>query len=124
MELTRLLSRDEPKRASLRAVSTTDPATRRVRLRGRVDPGDATRLADSLRAVLEATKADLVICDVGALAAPDAAAVDAICRMRLSARRAGSVLRLDHASSALRELLDLTGLSEVAGSDDASGVEP
>jgi hypothetical protein len=51
-------------------------------------------------------------CDVRALPA-DAAAVDALARLQLAARRAGVELRLRHASAELRCLIAFTGLGEV-----------
>jgi hypothetical protein len=53
-----------------------------------------------------------IVCDVGALA-PDAAAIDALARLQLAARRLGLEIRLRHASSELLCLLTFVGLSEV-----------
>jgi hypothetical protein len=53
-----------------------------------------------------------MVCDVGALA-PDGAAVDALARLQLAARRIGLDLRLRHASSELQGLLAFVGLSDV-----------
>ena len=53
-----------------------------------------------------------VVCDIHALA-PDAAAIDALARLQLAARRLGLELRLRHASSELQCLLAFVGLSEV-----------
>ncbi len=53
-----------------------------------------------------------IVCDVGALA-PGAAAIDALARLQLSARRLGLEIRLRHASSDLLGLLAFVGLSEV-----------
>jgi hypothetical protein len=58
-----------------------------------------------------------IICDVGALA-PDATAIDALARLRLTARREGLDLRLRGASRELCELLAFAGL------DGVLGVEP
>jgi anti-anti-sigma regulatory factor len=51
-------------------------------------------------------------CDVRALCA-DVAAIDALARLQLAARRAGFELRLLRASPELRCLLELTGLETV-----------
>jgi anti-anti-sigma regulatory factor len=53
-----------------------------------------------------------VLVDVGALA-PDGATVDAVARLHLEARRIGEEVVLCGASSDLRALLDLCGLTEV-----------
>jgi hypothetical protein len=50
-------------------------------------------------------------CDVSSLP-PDVAAVDALARLQLTARRAGLDLRLRHASRELQELLCFVGLGD------------
>ncbi len=62
---------------------------------------------------MEGSDADVVVCDVGALVNPDAAAIDALARLQLTARRSGGQVRLRNASSRLQELLFLMGLSDV-----------
>ncbi len=57
--------------------------------------------------------ADVVVCDVGALVNPDAAAIDALARLQLTARRLGRQVWLRNASARLQELLFLMGLSDV-----------
>jgi hypothetical protein len=52
-----------------------------------------------------------VLCDVRSLQA-DLAAVDALARLQLAARRRGRALRLSGASDALRALIELVGLGE------------
>jgi hypothetical protein len=51
-------------------------------------------------------------CDLRAVT-PTAAALDALARLQLNARRLGLELRLSHASSELRELIAFAGLDEV-----------
>jgi hypothetical protein len=53
-----------------------------------------------------------IVCDVSALD-PDARAIDALARLKLSSRRVGCELRLRHASRELLELLAFVGLNEV-----------
>ena len=53
-----------------------------------------------------------IVCDVGALT-PDAAAVDALARLQLIAKREGLDLRLSHASGELQALLAFVGLADV-----------
>jgi hypothetical protein len=53
-----------------------------------------------------------IVCDVRSVA-PDAAALDALARLQLNARRLGLELRLRHASGGLQELIAFAGLDEV-----------
>ena len=59
-----------------------------------------------------APRPSTIVCDVGALA-PDAAAVDALARLQLSARRLGHEILLRDASTELQELLEFVGLHDV-----------
>jgi len=54
----------------------------------------------------------IVICDVRGAGA-DAAAVDALARAQLAAKRRGCRVRLRHASAELLELIAFMGLEEV-----------
>jgi anti-anti-sigma regulatory factor len=111
---------EEPPAVSIHAMRpTTDPDTLLVTVRGVFDRAAATRLGDEIGDLLRATGASLVICDLGGVTDANAAAVDAVCRARLAARRLGCRLRLRHASPELVELLDLMGLCDVV--DEASG---
>ena len=53
-----------------------------------------------------------IVCDVGALA-PDAAAVDALAQLQLTAMRNGVDLGFANASCELKELLAFVGLADV-----------
>ena len=86
---------------------------------GRIAPADIPRLCDALRAQLERTASELVICDVGGLVQPDAVAVDALARLQLTAQRLDRRLRLRHASNELIELIDFMGLEPVQLADAA-----
>jgi anti-anti-sigma regulatory factor len=55
-----------------------------------------------------------IVCDLRGVAA-DCVTVDALARLHLAARRAGVELDVRQASTELRELLVLTGLSGVLG---------
>jgi anti-anti-sigma factor len=94
-----------------------------VTMSGRLDRADAARYGDRVDDALAAAGASEVVCDVGGLIEPDAAAVDAICRIRLAARRRGARLRLRHASAGLLDLIDLVGLCDVLSSPRRSGLE-
>ncbi|MBT2487433.1 STAS domain-containing protein [Streptomyces sp. ISL-96] len=81
---------------------------------GRVTPADVPRLCDELDSLLYESGATEVICDVTGLTHPDLTAVDALARLRLTARKAGCRLRLCGARQDLLMLLRLVGLSDVA----------
>jgi hypothetical protein len=53
-----------------------------------------------------------LVCDGGAVREPQLAAIDALARVALGARRAGRPFRLEHAGPALLELLHLCGFDE------------
>ena len=66
----------------------------------------------SLFSYMAGPRPSTIVCDVGGLAS-DAAAIDALARVQLAARRHGLEIRLRHASSELLSLLAFVGLSEV-----------
>jgi anti-anti-sigma regulatory factor len=86
-----------------------------VEIAGRIDRADIPALCERVRVALEASTADLVVCDVGALTDPDCVAVDALARLQLTVGRLGCRLRLRHVSPELHALLCFVGLSEVVG---------
>jgi ABC-type transporter Mla MlaB component len=73
---------------------------------------EVVALCERVGRLLERTDANLVICDVGALDDPDAATVDLVARLQLTARRLGRQVRLLDACGELQDLIELTGLSE------------
>ncbi|MGX1883362.1 STAS domain-containing protein [Streptomyces sp. NPDC055287] len=81
---------------------------------GRVTPADVPLLCAELDGLLYGAVATEVICDVARLADPDLTAVDALARLRLTARRAGCRMRLRGARQDLLVLLRLVGLTDVA----------
>lgn len=83
-----------------------------VRIAPPEGPEGTVRMCGDLRDRLLASDADVAVLDVAALTAPDAATVDALARVLLTARRLGRTVRLRHASSRLVELLDLFGLDD------------
>jgi ABC-type transporter Mla MlaB component len=70
------------------------------------------RPPNRLYSYMTAPRPSTIVCDVGSLT-PDAAAVEALARLQLNARRLGHEVLLSHASNELRELLDFVGLCEV-----------
>jgi anti-anti-sigma regulatory factor len=103
----------EPKTPWVRVVHVHGPGSIALRIGGRIERADSEALGDQVRELLEGHPAQALICDVGFLDDPDAAAVDAICRIKLVASRLGWRLRLQNASPELIELLDLCGLGGV-----------
>lgn len=82
--------------------------------------GEAAGLCARLRELLTAAEhagehgaGPPVICDVSGLTRPDAATLDALARLQLTARRRGRGLWLRRAGPTLRGLIALTGLTEV-----------
>jgi ABC-type transporter Mla MlaB component len=74
---------------------------------------DIEGLCECVRALLEGSEADLVVCDVGELVDPDAVTVDALARLQLTAQRLGRRVRFRNACNELQDLLALLGLTEV-----------
>ncbi|MEV0525362.1 STAS domain-containing protein [Streptomyces sp. NPDC050439] len=79
-------------------------------LTGTLDREVTHRLCEEARSLLHATGADILVCDVADVGPPVLAAIDALARLQLTARRAGGRIRLRNPTPALRELLDLVGL--------------
>jgi anti-anti-sigma regulatory factor len=97
-------------------VSAPTPSTIVFPVSGRIGPSDIRPLCEALRALLEEGYCELVICDVGALVDPDAAAVDALGQLQLTTRRLGCRMRLRDPSVELLELIVFMGLGKPAGS--------
>ncbi|WP_254705810.1 STAS domain-containing protein [Streptomyces vilmorinianum] len=93
--------------AGLLGVDTSQPLV--LTLAARATPDEVARLC----AALEEVPPTDVICEIGALAHADLAAVDALARLRLTAGRLGHRLRFQGAGPGLRALLDLVGLADV-----------
>ena len=72
---------------------------------------------------MEPTQRSIVVVDVGGLAEPDPAILDALVRLQLAAQRLGSSIRLENACPVLVDLLALAGLSDVLPVFCASAVE-
>jgi ABC-type transporter Mla MlaB component len=77
---------------------------------GPIARADLPAICGDVAALLEATGADVALCDVGALPA-DAVAIDALARIQLAARRMGRQVMLRHAADDLRDLLAFVGLT-------------
>ncbi|MFF7971795.1 STAS domain-containing protein [Streptomyces sp. NPDC007905] len=97
-------------------------------LAGPVTRNEVPGLCDGVRALLEATGARVVVCDVGGLGPPGLGVVDLLARLELAARRAGGRIRLRDPDPALPALLDLVGLrfqveGQIEEGEPAPGVE-
>jgi ABC-type transporter Mla MlaB component len=82
-------------------------------LTGSIGRDDIPDLCDCVRLFLNGERGEVLVCDVGAVASPDAVTVDALARLQLTARRAGCSVLLLHAGPELLDLLDLMGLANV-----------
>ena len=101
-----------------------EPDTIDVVIGGPIAPADVPRLWDPVRALLEGSDLEVVVCDVAALVDPDAVTVDALARLQLTALRFGRRVRLRHACGELQDLLALMGLSDVVPIAPGLPLEP
>lgn len=65
-----------------------------------------------------------LVCDVGHVTDPDLSTIDELARIGLSARRLGCRAQLHNTSSALEDLLSLSGLTDLFGYARVSDLEP
>ena len=95
--------------------ASVDPPAPEVEfgLPGHIDRTEIPWLCRRLQILAVSLVAEPIVCDVGAVAEPDAVTVDALARLQLTARRSGREFGIRHASSELEELLDLMGLAAV-----------
>ena len=100
-----------------------------IRLRGPIRRSDVAgvraRAVDALASGWESRSRSgaTVVCDLGALDDPALATVEVLARLVLAARRNRCLLRLEHASPLILELLALCGLAAVLAPSDDSGRE-
>jgi hypothetical protein len=100
------------------------PTTVELGLVGPIAPADIQGLCERAGMLLESGGAARLICDVGAVAHPDAVTVDALARLQLTAHRLGRQVGLRNASRELQELLDFMGLRGVIPPSPRSRIEP
>lgn len=82
---------------------------------------DIPRLCRDAALILSCTPTTTVVCDIAAVRDPDAAALDAVARLALTARRFGAAVELRNACPNLVELLEFAGLSDVIRATDVPG---
>jgi ABC-type transporter Mla MlaB component len=80
---------------------------------GRVTPETIAGLCARVRTLLADPDLDGLTCDLSGVVEPDAAALEALARMQLTARRLGRSIRLRHVRPEMRALLTLAGLTDV-----------
>ena len=88
------------------------PTTVVFAVAGPVARADLPAICGHVAALLEATGADVALCDVDNLSA-DAVAIDVLARIQLAARRMGRQVVLRHVTDELRALIALVGLDGV-----------
>jgi anti-anti-sigma regulatory factor len=101
--------------------------TTTLTLHGPVERAQIPALCERLRAMLERGGTGPVVFDIRSLDTPDAATVEALARLQLTALRAGRRICLRSASGELQDLLALVGLVEllpVVEPAEPSGLEP
>jgi len=91
------------------------PSTTVLSLGGPLARADLPALCERGRALLEASGAEVLVCDASRLVKVDAVALDAIARLQLTARRLGGRICVRRAPVELEELLRFTGLAEICG---------
>jgi ABC-type transporter Mla MlaB component len=89
-----------------------EPGSIVLAVEGRIARAGIPGFCQRVRVELEACGEELVICDVAGVEDPDAATVDALARLQLTARRLGLRVQLRDPCDELRDLLNLMGLSE------------
>jgi ABC-type transporter Mla MlaB component len=88
------------------------PRTLELAVQGPIARNDLPGLAARVCALLEASTADVAVCDVRGVE-PDAVTVDALARLQLAARRHRCRVILRNASAELLDLVAFVGLEDV-----------
>jgi ABC-type transporter Mla MlaB component len=101
-----------------------EPGTTFLVLAGPIGRLDIPGLCERGRVLMAGCDTDLIVCDVGAIADPDAVTVDVLARLQVTARRLGRRIELRRACDELEELLALMGLADVLPCRGASGLDP
>jgi anti-anti-sigma regulatory factor len=83
-----------------------------------IDRADVSLLCDELAMLVRVRPGAPVICDVTAVTKPDAVTVEALARLRLTARRLGIDLRIRGVDPRLRTLIAFVGLADALALGD------
>ncbi len=89
-----------------------EPRTLVLQMPAALAPADIRRLCNHVAELVARASPDVLICDLGLVARPDAVTVDALARLQLVVTQVGCQLRIEHACRRLEELLDLLGLKD------------
>ena len=84
-----------------------------VIISGPIERACIPQLCERGDALVRMLDARHVVCDVGALVRPDEVTIEALARLQLTVGRVGCRLHVRHACEELRDLLALSGLSDV-----------
>jgi ABC-type transporter Mla MlaB component len=90
------------------------PRTLELSVHGPIARSDLPGLAARVCALLEASTAEIAVCDVRDIE-PDAVTVDALARLQVAARRHRCRVLLRNASAELLDLVEFMGLQDVLG---------
>jgi ABC-type transporter Mla MlaB component len=90
-----------------------EPRTSVLVLSGSISRADVAALCERARVLLGRSRAQLVIFDVADLVEPDAATIDALARLQLTARRLGCRVLVRDPCGEIQELLAFVGLADI-----------
>jgi ABC-type transporter Mla MlaB component len=93
-------------------MAAAPPLTLTFAVHGPIRRSDLPGLCARVCLLLGDSRAEVAFCDVADVPA-DAVTVEALARLQLGAHHHGCRVRLQHASPALRDLVELMGLSRV-----------
>jgi anti-anti-sigma regulatory factor len=83
---------------------------------GRLDRDRMAGFCERVRVLIDESRAEVVICDVGAVH-PDAVAMDLLGRLRLAVRQTGCGFEVRGLAPELHELLEVCGLGDIVRDD-------
>jgi ABC-type transporter Mla MlaB component len=105
-------------------LAVLEPRTIVLIIEGPIERAHIPRLCEGAGALIRGVDARHVVCDVGALVEPDEVTIEALARLQLTVGRVGCRFRVRHACEELRDLLTLSGLSDVIPFVAESGPDP
>jgi ABC-type transporter Mla MlaB component len=93
---------------------TVDTGPKPIKIYGPLERADLPGLYARMCSGLGTAAGRTVVCDVAGIA-PDAVAVEALCRLQLGARHWGREVRLRNADAGLLDIISFMGLGDVIG---------